>query len=86
MHGLVRIAAVVLAGAGLVTGVAPSAGADPARRVDRAALDAGLRAVVAPGGATAALGLVREDGRTLWKGVRRAPRWRGRRFRPHPSR
>ncbi|MFE7636794.1 serine hydrolase domain-containing protein [Kitasatospora sp. NPDC057518] len=69
MHGLVRIAAVVLAGAGLVTGVAPSAGADPVRRVDRAALDAGLRAVVAPGGATAALGLVREDGRTLWKGA-----------------
>ncbi|MFF2747248.1 serine hydrolase domain-containing protein [Kitasatospora sp. NPDC058048] len=78
----VRVAAVVLAGAGLVAGVVPAANAqdtvgatavgaaaDQARRVDRAALDAGLRAVVVPGGATAALGRVDEDGRTLWKGA-----------------
>ncbi|MFG2914962.1 hypothetical protein ACGF0D_18995 [Kitasatospora sp. NPDC048298] len=53
------------------TGRATAAGAaaDPSRRVDRAELDAGLRAVVAPGGATAALGRVSEDGRTLWKGA-----------------
>ncbi|MGW7699267.1 serine hydrolase domain-containing protein [Kitasatospora sp. NPDC054768] len=78
----VRAAVVVLAGAGLVAGVVPAANArdtvgaaavgaaaDPARRVDRAALDAGLRAVVAPGGATAALGRVSENGHTLWKGA-----------------
>ncbi|MEU3570619.1 serine hydrolase domain-containing protein [Kitasatospora sp. NPDC036755] len=83
----VRVAAVVLAGAGLVAGVIPAASARDAgggsarggstgdaaaatgRRVDRTALDAGLRAVVAPGGATAAIGRVSEDGRTLWKGA-----------------
>ncbi|MFI2611826.1 serine hydrolase domain-containing protein [Kitasatospora sp. NPDC018619] len=82
MRGAVRTAAVVLAGAGLVAGAVPAANAQdaggatavsttaaPARRVDRAALDADLRAVVAPGGAVAALGRVREDGRTLWQGA-----------------
>ncbi|MFE6866598.1 serine hydrolase domain-containing protein [Kitasatospora sp. NPDC057692] len=77
MGRAVRAAVVVLAGAGLVAGVVPAAnaqGADgavagAARRVDRAVLDARLRAVVAPGGATAALGRLSEDGRTLWKGA-----------------
>ncbi|MFE7194694.1 serine hydrolase domain-containing protein [Kitasatospora sp. NPDC057541] len=76
-NGAVRLAAVALAGAGLVIGMVPAAQAqgtagpvtDAERRVDRAALDAGLQAVVAPGGATAALGRVSESGRTLWRGA-----------------
>ncbi|MFF2661923.1 serine hydrolase domain-containing protein [Kitasatospora sp. NPDC058032] len=76
-NGAVRLAAVALAGAGLVIGMVPAAQAqgtagpvtDAERRVDRAALDAGLQAVVAPGGATAALGRVSENGRTLWRGA-----------------
>ncbi|MEU1424264.1 serine hydrolase domain-containing protein [Kitasatospora sp. NPDC005751] len=78
----VRAVAVALAGAGLVGALAPVAGAQGAApgsgrpvadggadRVDRAALDAAVRGPVAQGGASAALGLVAERGRTVWKGA-----------------
>ncbi|MFF2043424.1 serine hydrolase domain-containing protein [Kitasatospora sp. NPDC058170] len=45
----------------------PAAGS--AQRVDRAALDAALRAMTGPGGSTAALARVREGGRTAWAGA-----------------
>ncbi|MFD0345738.1 hypothetical protein ACFQ0M_05875 [Kitasatospora aburaviensis] len=43
--------------------------AEAAGRADRAALDAAVRAMVSPGGSTAALGLVVERGRPAWKGA-----------------
>ncbi|MGW4894939.1 serine hydrolase [Kitasatospora sp. NPDC004240] len=94
---MARTAVVALAGAGLLSALAPaasatgSAGTGPGYRVvavdegagvsvdealpaaagrgERAALDAAVRAVVEQGGASAALALVREDGRTVWKGA-----------------
>ncbi|MFJ8041161.1 serine hydrolase domain-containing protein [Kitasatospora sp. NPDC096147] len=45
------------------------AGAVAGARVDRAALDAALRAVVVEGGSTAALGRLVENGRTVWQGA-----------------
>ncbi|MFG3054152.1 serine hydrolase domain-containing protein [Kitasatospora sp. NPDC048239] len=53
--------------------VTASSGGEPAagsaQRVDRAALDAALHAMVGPGGASAALAGVREGGRTVWTGA-----------------
>ncbi|MEV0537484.1 serine hydrolase domain-containing protein [Kitasatospora sp. NPDC050463] len=40
-----------------------------AERVDRTALDAAVRGLVSPGGASATLGLVGERGRPVWKGA-----------------
>ncbi|MGW6916111.1 serine hydrolase domain-containing protein [Kitasatospora sp. NPDC054939] len=81
----VRTAVVAVAGAGLLATLAPAATAateagtaDRApgasavghgRPGERAALDAALRDIVDKGGASAALGLVRENGRTVWKGA-----------------
>ncbi|WP_194235845.1 serine hydrolase domain-containing protein, partial [Streptomyces sp. CB01881] len=62
----------VSGGAGAPTGVADSvADADrgAGRGVDPAALDAAVRGLVSPGGASATLGLVSERGRTVWKGA-----------------
>ncbi|MCG6493824.1 serine hydrolase [Kitasatospora sp. A2-31] len=47
----------------------PEPVAEAAGRADRAALDAAVRAMVSPGGSTAALGLVVERGRPVWKGA-----------------
>ncbi|MFJ9517517.1 serine hydrolase domain-containing protein [Kitasatospora sp. NPDC101801] len=74
-----RAAAVALAAAtvvGVPAPVAGAAGADGAApagavataRTDRAALDRALGDVVAVGGASAALGRVVQDGRTVWQG------------------
>ncbi|MFI6848284.1 beta-lactamase family protein [Kitasatospora sp. NBC_00085] len=58
----------VTGGPGAALGVADPA-ADAARGVDRAALDAAVRGLVSPGGASATLGRVDERGRTVWKGA-----------------
>ncbi|MFJ3791629.1 serine hydrolase domain-containing protein [Kitasatospora sp. NPDC090091] len=54
---------------GAVTVAGSEPVAEVAGRADRAALDAAVRAMVSPGGSTAALGLVTERGRPVWKGA-----------------
>ncbi|WP_371493493.1 beta-lactamase family protein [Kitasatospora sp. NBC_00374] len=78
-----RMAVTALAGAGLLATAAPAAtaqgtpvdvGPSPtagssAPRVDRGSLDAAVAAMVKQGGASAALGAVREGSRPTWKGA-----------------